>query len=105
MTCGACCFSELNRYVRVTGDDYSRLGERAEELAWFDDDHRAYLKMADGHCASLRLDHDSGRFFCQIYEARPDVCRELARGSGQCNAERHYKAEGALLTLRKTREA
>lgn len=91
--------------MQVSGDDYSRLGERAEELAWFDDDNRAYLHMVGGHCAALQLDHDSGQFFCQIYETRPEVCRELARGSGQCNAERHYKAEDALLTLRKTRQA
>jgi hypothetical protein len=33
LACGTCCFSNLEMYVRVSGDDHARLAERAEELA------------------------------------------------------------------------
>ena len=39
---------------------------------------------------------------CKIYETRPQVCRDLARGSSACLAERTAKAERPLLTLRST---
>ena len=84
--------------MRVTGDDYARLAERAEELVWFKG-NRAYLRMVDGHCAALELDRRSGRFFCNAYAARPQLCRELSRGSPECVAEREAKSERARLAL------
>ena len=98
LTCGACCFSLLANYVRVTGHDHARLAERAEELAWFDG-NRAYMRMADGHCGALRIEPISGRFFCSTYATRPDVCRDLARGSGECRGELDAKAQRPLLAL------
>jgi Fe-S-cluster containining protein len=98
LECGACCFSQLDRYVRVTGEDYERLGERAEDLVSFDG-HRAYLRMVDGHCAALVVDVGSGRFVCSAYEARPRICRELERGSAECRAERELKSARPLLAL------
>ena len=95
LACGACCFSLLERYVRVSGDDYSRLGERAESLVWFDD-NRAYLRMSDGHCGALEIDERSGQFVCSVYAARPQVCRDLERGSSACRAERAAKVERPL---------
>ena len=80
--------------MRVTGEDWTRLGETAERVAHFIG-HRAYLKMAAGHCAALeprgRAD-GSTEFFCTIYEARPQICRDLARGSAECAGERATKA-------------
>lgn len=77
-------------FVRVTGADWARLGARAEELAHFIG-HRAYMRMRDGHCAALdvRRDEVSGAadFFCTIYEQRPQICRDLARGSPECAGE------------------
>ncbi len=87
--CGVCCFSDSPAYVRVTGDDWARLGPDAERLAHFIG-HRAYLRMAGGHCAALerRCRPDGGPdFFCTIYERRPQVCRDLARGSPHCLGE------------------
>jgi uncharacterized protein len=84
--------------VRVTGDDHARLGERAEELVWFDE-NRAYMRMADGHCGALRIEPGSGHFFCSAYDTRPDVCRDLARGSGACRGELNAKASRPLLAL------
>lgn len=98
LTCGACCFSLLAAYVRVTGRDHARLAERAEELVWFEG-NRAYMRMVEGHCGALRIEPASGRFYCSAYETRPDVCRDLARGSDACRAELDAKAQRPVLTL------
>lgn len=90
--CGVCCHSRLDAYVRVTGADWERLGDRAEEVAGFIG-HRAYMKMVDGHCAALRVERDTGRFFCEVYENRPQICRDLGRGSPECLGELAEKRE------------
>jgi uncharacterized protein len=93
LRCGVCCFSRLETYVRVEGADWARLGADAERLAHFVG-HRAYLRMEGGHCAALaeRRSADGGReWFCSVYKRRPRVCRELARGSPECEAERELK--------------
>lgn len=92
-----CCFSNLKSYVRVSGDDWSRLSDAADRVAEFDG-HRAYLKIHGGHCAALeiRAGIDGGReYFCTIYELRPQICRDLARGSPQCEAECELKGDRA----------
>jgi Fe-S-cluster containining protein len=100
LACGSCCFSELPSYVRVLGDDYTRLGESAEQLVWFDG-IRAYMRMHEGHCAALSVDAGSGQLRCLVYERRPQVCRDLERGSGSCAAEREQKSERPLVALRR----
>jgi Fe-S-cluster containining protein len=94
LSCGTCCFSTLERYVRVTGDDYERLGDRAESLTQFIG-NRAYLRMEDGHCAALRV--EAGRFVCTAYDARPAVCRDLERGSPECLGEIATKRDRSLV--------
>ncbi len=98
LTCGVCCFSLLETYVRVTGDDHAHLGERAEELVRFDG-NRAYMRMVDGHCAALRVEQSLGRLVCGVYETRPEVCRDLLRGSGACLGEIATKHDRPLLAL------
>jgi uncharacterized protein len=91
--CGVCCFSAAEQYVAVTGNDWSRLGALAERVAHFIG-HRAFMRMANGHCAALSLRRTaSGQpdFVCTIYDQRPQVCRDLARGSPQCEGEREVK--------------
>ena len=100
LSCGTCCFSLMLDYVRVSGQDYARLGERVEELVWFDG-NRAYMRMVDGHCGALRIDLRSGEFVCDTYGTRPQVCRDLARGSGACLGEIATKAQRPLSALRK----
>lgn len=100
--CGTCCFSRLESYVCVTGEDYARLGARAEELARFDG-HRAYMRMADGHCGALRLHGPTGPFACDAYEIRPNVCRVLTRASSACLGEIETKADRPLVALRRAR--
>lgn len=84
----------METYVRVTGEDWARLGERAETVAQFIG-HRAFMRMREGHCAALevRVDPATGArdFFCAVYEWRPQVCRDLARGSPECEGERARK--------------
>lgn len=95
LRCGVCCFSRLDTYVRVTGADWARLGADAERLARFIG-HRAYLRMENGRCAALsvRDSPERGReFFCTVYERRPQVCRDLARGSPECEAELALKKD------------
>jgi Fe-S-cluster containining protein len=90
-----CCFSHLETYVRVTGGDWGRLGSEAERVAHFIG-HRAYMKMTDAHCAALkprRTPEGGIEFFCTVYDKRPQVCRDLARGSPECHGELASKAE------------
>jgi Fe-S-cluster containining protein len=103
LACGACCFSLLAAYVKVTGHDHARLAERAEELVWFDG-NRAYMRMTGGHCKALRIESASGQFFCSAYATRPEVCRSLARGSAECRGELAAKAERPLLALARRRQ-
>lgn len=80
--------------MRVTGADWERLGAEAERVAHFAG-NRAYMKMGDGHCAALdvRAAADGAReFFCTVYERRPQVCRDLGRGSPECEGELLAKA-------------
>jgi uncharacterized protein len=99
LACGACCFSRLSNYVRVSGADHARIGGRVDELTHFDG-NRCYMNMHNGHCAALVIDPGTGGFVCSIYEARPNTCRDLERGSAACQAEAHEKGERPLLVLR-----
>lgn len=103
LECGACCFSTLPTAIRVTGDDYDRLGVAAEELVHFVG-NRAYMRLSQGHCAALAIE-TSGRFVCTVYDARPSICRELARGSPQCAGElfaKKSRPEELLIELRRS---
>lgn len=91
--CGACCFSQLDRYIRVTGDDYQELGEAAAEFTVFIE-NRCYMRLRRGACAALSVSRE-GEFTCSIYERRPAICRELEPGGPACLAERERKADWA----------
>ena len=99
LACGTCCFSHLATFVAVSGDDYARLGDHVDALVSFDGVH-AHMRMVDGHCGALEVDARSGQFVCTVYAARPQVCRDLARGSGACSGERAAKAERPVIALR-----
>lgn len=101
-SCGTCCFSNLETYVAVTGDDHARLADAADSLVVFHGT-RAFMKMADGHCAALRCDAGAARFTCGVYETRPTACRDLARGSPACAGEIATKGERPLVHLRRAR--
>jgi len=83
----------MEEYVRVTGEDWTRLGDDAERVAHFVG-NRAFMRMKEGHCASLELRHAEdglAEFYCSLYERRPQVCRDLERGSPECEGERLTK--------------
>lgn len=87
----------LETYIRVTGEDWSRFGDQAEHYAHFIE-HRAYMKMEDGHCAALSVERDprgQPLFYCKLYRQRPQICRDLARGSPACEGERAAKWDRA----------
>ena len=98
LACGTCCFSRLETYVRVSGDDHARLDEKADTLVRFES-NRAYMRMIDGHCVALVVDAKTGNFACSAYEWRPQVCRDLARGSAECAGEIETKRERPLIAL------
>jgi Fe-S-cluster containining protein len=102
LACGTCCFSLLETFVKVTGDDHARLAARAEELVRFDGTH-AYMRMSEGHCSALEIHPRTGTFVCNAYELRPQVCRDLARASDNCLGERDAKSARPLLALRLSR--
>lgn len=98
LRCGTCCFSESETYVRVSGADHARMGDRAGALvAWVG--NRAYMRMRDGHCAALRVDGTTGSFVCTAYEVRPQICRDLERGSPECEGEIASKGGRPLVAL------
>jgi hypothetical protein len=91
--CGVCCFSTLETYVRLSGADWSRLGTEADRLAHFIG-NRAFMRLHDGHCAALeirRTPEGAPEFFCTVYRDRPQICRDLARGSPACAGEQKTK--------------
>jgi Fe-S-cluster containining protein len=98
LECGTCCFSTLPEYLRVFGVDLDRMDDRAQALTHFIG-NRCYLQLDEGHCKALVIDPAARRYVCSIYEMRPDVCRALERGSGQCRGELATKAERPLLAV------
>jgi Fe-S-cluster containining protein len=102
--CGRCCFSEESAYLAVFAFDLARMDERARGFTRVEGDQR-YMRLEAGHCSALQLDPVKRRFVCGIYEARPDVCRQLAQGSGACGEQWRDKAglpDVALERLRRT---
>lgn len=100
--CGACCFSSLKTYIRVTGDDHALIGDLADTFTHFIE-NRCYMLIADGHCAALSIDTRTSQFVCTIYELRPSICRDLERGSPQCLFEHSTKADRSATALRNLR--
>ena len=84
----------------MTGNDYARLGADAVAYVQFIE-NRAFMLLKDEHCAALKFDLESKQFVCHVYEHRPEVCRELERGSTACKGERQAKGERQLVFLRR----
>lgn len=95
LNCGVCCFSKSGTYVRVSEKDWLRLGEEASQWARTVGGQH-YMRMEEGHCLALQVMTPRGEapvFFCAIYERRPQVCRDLARGKHACQTELRAKAD------------
>jgi uncharacterized protein len=84
--CGACCFNDHYAYVRVFGIDEERMDARALGFTHVVEGQR-FMRFENGRCAALALDPAKGRVACTIHPERPDVCRWLERGSGECRSQ------------------
>ena len=92
--CGVCCFAKSGTYARVSEADWERLGADADRVARHVG-RQAFMRMEDGHCAALQITTRRDAppvFFCTLYDRRPQVCRQLARGSAACQTELRTKA-------------
>ena len=96
-TCAACCFSERQGYVRLSGEDHARLTPEEQERVALFRGNRCFLRMTEGRCAALVL--EGGRYTCTIYERRPQLCRDYRRGGPACAYDRERRIDsgsGAL---------
>ena len=89
VTCGACCFSSEPGYIELFSIDRARMDERALSLTECHED-RCFMRFRQGRCVALAVE-PSGRFPCAIYPMRPDACRWLEPGSGECHDQRTRK--------------
>ncbi len=83
LTCGACC-REAYHVVSVAVRD--PVVWKHPELIVRNGHRFSVLRQAD-HCAALTVipdDSGSRRFACQIYEDRPQTCRDFAQGGQHC---------------------
>lgn len=101
--CGACCFSDSTAYVPLSESDQRRLANDSDKIHV--EDGKSYMRMQGNiddrksarRCIALRL--VAGRFVCGVYHSRPDICRELERGSPACLEEVDEKKARALRVL------
>ena len=103
LSCGTCCFSTLERYVPVSGDDYARLAGDAERLVlWVE--NRAYLRIEEGHCAALAIDPTTARFVCTVYASGGPRCvAASSEAPRSVRGESSAKRDRPLLALGKRR--
>ena len=100
--CGACCFSDSERYVFVWGGDHAQLTRQEQRsLTLFEGTH-CFMRMSDeGCCAAQGV--VEGKFTCSIYPRRPMLCHELQRGDAACEAARElYGAKARAWRERRT---
>jgi Fe-S-cluster containining protein len=84
--CAACCFSDQDRYILVTGYDHSRLGRHEQRTLVEFEGNLCWMKMKDGHCIALVPSGEE--WLCSIYERRPELCRDYERGGSACEVDR-----------------
>ena len=63
------------------------MDDRALALTRIDAAGARYLVFKEGRCAALGLHPTTNQVGCTIYEMRPDACRWLERGSGECRSQ------------------
>jgi Fe-S-cluster containining protein len=98
--CGCCCFSNEPDYIAVFEVDWQRMGPKARALC-LERNGRRFMRFAAGRCSALELS-SGGSATCSIYLERPDACRWLEQGSGECRRQITAKSErvrSALLQI------
>ena len=89
-----CQQSYIDWQLSKSERDWERLGEDADRWARRVGG-QGYMRMEEGHCLALHVTTHRGQppqFFCEIYERRPQVCRDLTRGRPHCQTELRAKA-------------
>jgi uncharacterized protein len=99
--CGRCCFSKEPDYIRVFAVDEARMSASTITFTEQRDGIRV-MRFAEGRCVALRFDA-ADRIICTIYDERPDVCRALERGSGQCRGDVEGKGDVATAFIAASR--
>ena len=102
--CSRCCFSTAADYIAIFECDWDRMTARARALTTRGLRGTRHMRFSHGGCEALGLDAAGHRIQCSIYEERPDVCRALERGTGDCRehyVEKAGRPDVALTRLRK----
>lgn len=100
--CSRCCFSTRADYIAIFAFDWDRMTAPARALTTNGPRGRRHMRFSNGHCEALVPDASGRRLHCSIYEERPDVCRALVRGTGDCRehyVEKAGRPDVALLSL------
>ncbi|HEY4104918.1 MAG TPA: YkgJ family cysteine cluster protein [Polyangiaceae bacterium] len=94
LTCSACCRGHAG-VIPVTTEDLVRFrragrAELAEQIVAGHFSEEAMATRAGGAC--VHLGRPGLPHHCSIYEIRPNICGEFARGSWQCLEARRLDA-------------
>jgi Fe-S-cluster containining protein len=100
LDCGACCHADYV-HVWVSGSDHARLTPEERDRLTFFEGTMCYMRMTDGHCAALVL--EDAQWKCSVYERRPFLCREFARGGSACRHESETKGVHTRAALTEAR--
>jgi len=96
LDCGACCHADYV-HVWVSGSDHARLTPEERKRLTFFEGTTCFMRMTDGHCAALEL--VDAQWKCSVYERRPFLCREFARGGSACRHESETKGVATRAAL------
>jgi len=72
--------------VPLSGEDHARLTPEEQRERTVFRGIRCFMRMVDGRCVNLEREGDRVR--CALYERRPQVCRDYARGGPACEVDR-----------------
>ncbi len=61
-----------------------------------------FMRFENGHCAALVFDAKAATASCSIHPERPDACRWLERGSGECLHQVETKQQWVQLRILRT---
>ncbi len=84
--CGACC-REAYDSVPVEPADAERLGPTYQDRIRVHDDGWTDLHRVPTACGTRCIalhNRDNGYFYCDMYDQRPQTCRDVAIGSAGC---------------------
>jgi len=72
--------------VRLSGADHGRLSDAEQAAYTVFLGNRCFMRMERGRCAALA--DVPGGFACQVYERRPQLCRDYELAGPACAVDR-----------------